>query len=173
RTYIFICYICAYYSYTIVLVIGICLATDEARVLLHSFGCAFFNVGNHLNMAVFLIDYENESGNVLAGISLLGLKRNDEIIFFYSKNASQLTMDLHKELESVKAKKLYIEAEPGKKNALDFQLVSYLGACIKEYPKKKYYIVSKDGGFNCVCRFWAKRRVDVKRIDKFCYYIND
>lgn len=75
-------------------------------------------------MAVFLIDYENESGSVLEGISLLGLKRNDEIIFFYSKNASQLTMNLHKELESVKAKKLYIEAEPGKKNALDFQLVS-------------------------------------------------
>ncbi len=153
--------------------IGICLATVEARILLHSFGCAFFNVGNHLNMAVFLIDYENESGSVLEGISLLGLKRNDEIIFFYSKNAAHLTMDLHKELESMQVKKLYVEVEVGRKNALDFQLVSYLGACIKEYPGKKYYIVSKDGGFNCVCRFWAKRKIDVKRIDSLCYYIKD
>ena len=124
-------------------------------------------------MACFLIDYENESGGMLDGISLLGLKRNDEIVFFYSENASHLTMDLHKELESIQAKKLYIEAESGKKNALDFQLVSYLGSCIKEFPKKKYYIVSKDGGFNCVCKFWTKRKVDVKRIDKLCYYIND
>ena len=124
-------------------------------------------------MACFLIDYENESGGMLDGISLLGLKKTDEIVFFYSENTSHLTMNLHKELESMQAKKLYIEAESGKKNALDFQLVSYLGSCIKEFPKKKYYIVSKDGGFNCVCKFWAKRKVDVKRIDKLCYYIND
>ncbi|MDE6723147.1 MAG: hypothetical protein K2J55_03010 [Eubacterium sp.] len=123
-------------------------------------------------MACFLIDYENESGGMLDGISLLGLKRNDEIILFYSENASHLTMNLHKELESVQAKKMYIKAEAGKKNALDFQLVSYLGARIKENPKRKYYIVSKDGGFDCVCKFWAKRRVDVKRIDKLCYYFN-
>lgn len=124
-------------------------------------------------MACFLIDYENDDGDMLNGISLLGLKRNDEIILFYSENTSRLTMNLHTELESCKAKKLYIEVEPGKKNALDFQLVSYLGACIQEYPNKKYYIVSKDGGFNCVCKFWAKRKVDVKRIDKLCYYINN
>ncbi|MBD5082676.1 MAG: hypothetical protein HDT34_00635 [Clostridiales bacterium] len=123
-------------------------------------------------MACFLIDYENESGGMLDGISLLGLKRNDEIVFFYSENASHLTMELHQELESVSVKKIYIKAETGKKNALDFQLVSYLGACIKENPKKKYYIVSKDGGFDCVCKFWAKRKIDVKRIDKLCYYFN-
>lgn len=97
-------------------------------------------------MAVFLIDYENNDVNMLEGLSLLGLKRTDEIILFYSRNASHLTMNLHTELEGCPAKKLYIEAEPGKKNALDFQLVSYLGACIREHPNKKYYIVSKDGG---------------------------
>ena len=123
-------------------------------------------------MACFLIDYENNDANMLEGISLLGLKRNDEIVLFYSENASHLTMDLHTALESCQAKKLYIKAENGKKNALDFQLVSYLGSCINECPKKKYYIVSKDGGFNCVCKFWAKRKVDVKLIDKLGYYIN-
>ena len=123
-------------------------------------------------MACFLIDYENNDANMLEGFSLLGLKRNDEIVLFYSENASHLTMNLHTELESCQAKKLYIETEAGKKNALDFQLVSYLGACIKENPKRKYYIVSKDGGFDCVCKFWAKRKVDVHRIDKLCYYFN-
>ncbi len=33
-------------------------------------------------MACFLIDFENESGRVLEGISLLNLSKNDEIIFF-------------------------------------------------------------------------------------------
>lgn len=123
-------------------------------------------------MVCFLIDYENECGNALKGISLLGLKRTDEVVFFYSKNSCQLTMSLHKELEDLHTKKLYIEVETGKDNALDFQLVSYLGACIKENPNKKYYIVSKDNGFNCVCKFWNKRKMDVKRIDNFCFYIN-
>lgn len=36
-------------------------------------------------MLVFLIDYENESGRVLEGISLLGLTRKDEIVIFTVK----------------------------------------------------------------------------------------
>ncbi|MDE6506362.1 MAG: hypothetical protein K2K71_03800 [Eubacterium sp.] len=121
-------------------------------------------------MACFLIDYENESGRLLEGISLLGLNKNDEIIFFYSKNASHITMELHKELERIKVKKLYIKTEPGTQNSLDFKLSSYLGACIQKNPKKKYYIVSKDCGYDCVCRFWNNKNVYVKRIEKFCYY---
>lgn len=120
-------------------------------------------------MACFFIDYEN--GCAFEDVTLLNLSKKDELVFFYSENASHLTMKLHKELENLCVKKVYIEVESGKKNALDFQLVSYLGACIQKYPKKKYYIVSKDGGFNCVCNFWTKRKVDVKRIDGFCYYI--
>lgn len=94
-------------------------------------------------MACFLIDYENESGRQLEGISLLNLKSKDEVIFFYSKNASRITMELHRELEKLPAKKLYIKTETGTQNSLDFQLSSYLGACIQNNPKKKYYIVSK------------------------------
>ncbi|MDE6659108.1 MAG: hypothetical protein K2K01_03205 [Eubacterium sp.] len=124
-------------------------------------------------MACFLIDFENESGGMFEEFSLYSLKKNDEIILFYSENASHLSINLHKELENCQVKKLYIKAESGKKNALDFQLVSYLGACVQKYPKKKYFIVSKDNGFDCVCKFWAKRKIDVKRIDKLCYYIKN
>lgn len=79
-------------------------------------------------------------------------------------------MELHKELEKVKAKKLYITIETGSPHSLDFQLVSYLGACVKEHPKKKYFIISKDTGYDCVCHFWKNRKIDVKRIERFCYY---
>lgn len=116
-------------------------------------------------MACILIDYENLSGRKLEGISLLGLTKKDEIIIFYSENASRLTMELHKELERIPSKKLYIKAETGTQNSLDFQLSSYLGACIQQNPSKKYYIASKDHGYDCVCRFWRNKNVYVKRLE--------
>ncbi len=93
-------------------------------------------------MACFLIDFENESGRVLEGISLLNLSKNDEIIFFYSKSVPYITIELHKEFESIRAKKEYIKVETGITNSLDFQLSTYLGFCIQKNPKNKYFIVS-------------------------------
>ena len=121
-------------------------------------------------MACFLVDFENGGGNLMNGVSHLNLSRNDEIIIFYSKFASHLTMETHKELEIIKAKKIYIKVDTGSKNSLDFQLSTYLGACIQKCPKKKYYIVSKDKGFYSVCRFWRDNNIFVKRIEHFCNY---
>ena len=121
-------------------------------------------------MACFLVDFENECGNLLNGISHIKFSKNDEIIIFYSKTAYHLTMEIHRELEIVKANKQYIKVETGTKNSLDFQLASYLGACIQKNPKRKYYIVSKDGGFNSVCRFWRDNNIFVKRIEQFCNF---
>ena len=121
-------------------------------------------------MLVFLIDYENESGRVLEGISLLGLTRKDEIVIFYSKSASRITMELHRELENIKAKKSYIRVETGTANALDFQLVTYLGACVHENSEKEYYIISKDSGYDCVCRNCRSKKIVVKRIERLSYY---
>lgn len=77
---------------------------------------------------------------------------------------------MHRELERIKAKKIYIEIENGTPNALDFQLSSYLGACIHKNPDHKYYIVSRDKGFDCVCHFWRDKSVLVKRINGFSFY---
>lgn len=121
-------------------------------------------------MACFFIDYENQSGRALEGISLIGLNKSDELIFFYSENSSRITMELHKELEKIKAKKLYIPVGGGIPNSLDFQLSTYLGACIQKNPQKKYFIISKDKGFDCVCHFWRNKNIFVKRIERFCYY---
>ncbi|MFR5876316.1 MAG: PIN domain-containing protein [Eubacterium sp.] len=121
-------------------------------------------------MACFLIDYENESGRLVEGISLIKLTRKDEVIIFYTKNATRITMELHRELENTKAKKEYIKVESGSPNALDFQLSSYLGACINENPEKEYYIVSRDKGFEAVCIFWRSNGVCVNRISGFSYY---
>jgi len=130
-----------------------------------SFGCAFFIVGG-AKMRRFFVDYENVSGGMLEGISFAGLKKTDEIIFFYNKTVRRITFTLHQELEAIKAKKEYILIEPGRGNALDFQLSSYLGSCIAQKPEAEYYIVSRDCGYDCVCRFWQNRDINVKRIEK-------
>ncbi len=123
-------------------------------------------------MACLLIDYENESGRMLEGISLIGLTRKDKIIIFYSKRSARITMEFHKELERLKAQKEYVAVETGTQNALDFQLSSYLGACINENKNEDYYIVSKDCGYECVCRFWRNKSIFVKRIAVLSDYKN-
>lgn len=54
----------------------------------------------------------------------------------------------------------------GTSNALDFQLVSYLGYLIQEDRSRVYYIVSHDHDFQCVCDFWKKKSVDIRLIDQ-------
>ena len=122
-------------------------------------------------MACFLIDYENKAGKALENISLLNLTEEDEIIFFHSKNTTKITLELHLELEKTPAKKVYISADTGIPNALDFQLSSYLGACIQENPGREYCIVSKDTDYDCVCSFWQKQDFSVRRLGEIYEYV--
>ncbi len=103
---------------------------------------------------IYLIDYENVSNNGLKGVELL--EDNDRIIIFYSKNAGNISMKTHKNLEITKAEKEYIEVNVASKNALDFQLSTYLGALTKEFPDDHFAIVSKDKGYKAVVDFWKK-----------------
>lgn len=121
-------------------------------------------------MAYFFIDYENLSGRALEGISLVKFRKSDELIFFHNKTLVKISFELHKELEQIKAKKKYILVETGTGNALDFQLSSYLGNCISKSPDAQFYIVSKDRGFDCVCHFWQKRDIRVKRLEQLYEY---
>ena len=123
-------------------------------------------------MATFFVDYENESDRLLDGILFANLKYEDEVFIFYSNRSGRISMNMHEILEQVHAKKTYIKAETGTPNALDFQLVTYLGACIHNKPLKEYYIVSNDCGFDCVCKFWSQHNVLVRRISRFGHYVD-
>lgn len=113
-------------------------------------------------MATFLIDYENIGVHGLDGIDKLTEK--DSIYIFYTDNANKLTFDLHHEITEAKAKVKYMKVGNGGNNALDFQLVSYLGWLIKEHPGEDFFIVSKDKGFNCMQKFWAKEKRKVNSV---------
>ena len=88
----------------------------------------------------YLIDYENVHKTGFNG--LLNLTESDNVIIFYSGNADKITFNLHKEIVDSKADITYFEVRAGGKNALDFQLSTYLGYILGNKKKAKCYIVS-------------------------------
>ena len=113
-------------------------------------------------MTYYLIDYENVKTHGLDGIS--GLGREDSVCLFYNENADTLTFGLHRRLSEAKAEIQYQKVETGTKNALDFQLSSYLGYLISENRDRnaRFYIVTKDKGFGALVSYWSRRDVPVK-----------
>lgn len=112
-------------------------------------------------MSIFLIDYENVSASGLDGLEALDAQ--DVVYIFYTENADRLTFDAHRRLIESAAQVRYYKVESGTKNALDFQLVTYLGYLIHEDRSALYYIVSKDNGFDSVLNFWSKQGVPLCR----------
>ena len=118
---------------------------------------------------VFLIDFENVKSAGLNGI--LGLTEEDTVCFFYSENAETMTFGLHRRLTETKANVQYQKVEVGVKNALDFQLSSYLGYVISQnlvagLENVTYYVVTNDRGFACLKTYWKKRNVEVNLISE-------
>ena len=116
-------------------------------------------------MAYYLVDYENVRTHGLEGIGTL--TEEDFVCIFYSKNADNLTFDLHKQINESKAEIQYQKVEVGTKNALDFQLATYLGYIICENKSKEeesYYIVTKDNGFLSLVDYWEGQNVIVKMV---------
>lgn len=110
-------------------------------------------------MAIYLIDFENVHSDGLKGIEKL--ERSDECYIFYSEHAGVLTFNMHKKITESRAKIYYVEAQVGMKNALDFQLVSYLGYMLREKPEATYCLISNDKAFELVSKFWQDKGVNV------------
>lgn len=113
-------------------------------------------------MATYLIDYENVNASGLNGIASLGA--DDAVFILYSANADRITFDLHERINQSKATITTMKVMAGSKNALDFQLITYLGYMIAGKPEESYYIVSNDSGFNTVQKFWKSREIKVELI---------
>lgn len=113
-------------------------------------------------MSMYLVDFENVNGDGLTGIEQL--KAEDCVTIFYSKNAATISFEVHQALNNTKAQIEYMKVESGTKNALDFQLVSFLGYLMAEDKYKKYYIVTKDKGYKAVADFWAETHKPVSLV---------
>ena len=86
------------------------------------------------------------------------------VYLFYSENANTLTFSMHRKINACKAHFNLTEVKTGKANALDFQLVTYLGYLIALSPKHNYFVVSQDKGFKSACQFWQDRGISVSLV---------
>ena len=86
------------------------------------------------------------------------------VCVFSTVKTHPLTFGLHEKLNQTKGKIVLQKVEVGVKNALDFQLSTYLGYLISENEGKNetYYIVSEDKGLAILTGYWAERGENVK-----------
>jgi hypothetical protein len=104
-------------------------------------------------MKIYLIDFENVHSEGMQGVD--NLTEEDEVVIFYSQNADSISFDVLHKLMFCKAKLNYFKIRRGGKNALDFQLSTYLGYRTLTNPQAEFYIISKDAGFDFVIDFWS------------------
>ena len=115
-------------------------------------------------MNYFLIDYENVNVAGFDGVSKL--TEEDCVIIFYSENAETMTFGLHRRINESKANFKFQKVDVKEKNALDFQLCTYLGFLIRDTMtddanKNFYYIVSNDKGYSVLPDYLKKFGVEV------------
>lgn len=115
-------------------------------------------------MNYYLVDYENVRTQGLNGVNKLS--EEDIVCIFYTEHADSLTFGLHRRLNESKATILFRRVIAGYKNALDFQLSSYLGYIICENAENQYdyCIVSQDKGYESLVDYWKKRKVNVSLV---------
>lgn len=106
------------------------------------------------NLATYLIDFENVRSDGLRGVNWLS--EHDTVVIFYSNNADTLTFEAMDMILNSNAVIRKFKIARGGKNALDFQLATYLGFLIHENTNPYFYIISRDNGFHYVIDFWKR-----------------
>ena len=130
----------------------------------------------------FLVDSENVNDNWLMLFDMAD--EDDEIIVFYTKKSPHMSyMSVIRLIENNKINIRFEECYEGT-NALDFQLVSYMGylmrcggtcsenecdAASAETSADEYIIMSNDTGYDPAIRFWKDKGYHVRRYNvNFC-----
>ena len=130
----------------------------------------------------FLVDSENVNDNWLMLFDMAD--EVDEIIVFYTKKSPHMSyMSVIRLIENNKINIRFEECYEGT-NALDFQLVSYMGylmrcggtcsenecdAASAETSADEYIIMSNDTGYDPAIRFWKDKGYHVRRYNvNFC-----
>lgn len=115
-------------------------------------------------MNYYLIDFENVRTDGIR--DLRGVSEGDAIILFYSEQCKNISLDIIDSIMKLKVQYSSFKAKVGTKNALDFQLAAHLGYLIGQgnNQESKYYIVSNDKGYDCLCDYWKELDAVVERI---------
>ena len=112
----------------------------------------------------YFIDSENVNDVWVEGI-VQSLGHKDHIYIFYSENSTHMKSDSVRRLMELGADRVtWIRCYIGT-NALDFQLVTVLGAVASNgRSEDEFVIVSNDAGFDAVVSFWQDQGREVSRL---------
>lgn len=108
----------------------------------------------------YLIDYENVHQTGLNGIE--NLTENDRLVIFYTTNAETLTFSVYEKLMQCRAEIQLYKVQCGGKNALDFQLATFLGYILGNNPDTECHVISNDKGYEYVINFWKEKNIEIK-----------
>lgn len=109
---------------------------------------------------LFLIDKENTGKRFLKGLDQL--TANDKIIIFHYEQAGEIKPEILLPLSKCKAAVEIIKMNTHTKNAMDFQICTYIGFLYSQYKRTaEYYIVSDDKGYGASVEF-IKNQIDPK-----------
>lgn len=111
---------------------------------------------------LFLIDKENTGKRFLSGLNQL--TANDKVIIFHYENAGEIKPEILVPLAHCKAAVEIIKMNTHTKNAMDFQICTYIGYLYSQYKRNaEYYIVSDDKGYGASIEF-IKNHIDPKAV---------
>lgn len=100
----------------------------------------------------FLIDKENVGNRFVHGIC--ELTSEDTVVLFHYLKAPPVGDGIMNIIKSSRANLEIVEMNTHTKNAMDFQICTYLGFLVNEYgTRANYYIVSEDSGYDASIEF--------------------
>ena len=111
---------------------------------------------------IYLVDSENVND---VWIRLMNeMDAQDEILVFYTEKSPHMSYEKVIELTQFSDRPIrWIKCVEGN-NALDFQLVTGLGARVARQPGHAFVIVSNDNGFDAAVKYWTQREIPVRRM---------
>lgn len=118
------------------------------------------------------VDGENTTLNEYLDLFDL-LSDNDHLLIFHSSVNARITFTDIPKLMRSKVHYEFVKIKPGKKNALDFVLASYVGRFLFTEPDSKHYILSKDMGYDALCIHYSSVDKFVERIPDISYIYNE
>ncbi len=115
-------------------------------------------------MKYYFIDFENVHSDGFYGMEQVN--KGDVIYVIYSERSKVFSLEIVEKAAIQGAELKAYKVEVGSKNALDFQLSSFLGYIIGKCDDIdcSYAIVSKDMGYDKVVSFWKNRGRKIQRI---------
>jgi len=107
---------------------------------------------------IYLIDKENTGNRFLNGIEKL--KNEDIVVVFHYEQAGSINQVVLSALANTRASVQIRKMNTHTKNAMDFQICTYLGYLYGKYQNKaKYHIISNDKGYEAAVEF-LKTHID-------------